>query len=250
MDTVTQQTPGQSVLSFGNEDFLRNKFASPYDTRQKEKISVDPRQVEQDLLNYQKKKPYATRDSENFKITNDSWAARDTDKKDYDHSNSFVSNGSNYNDNSFNATYNHKNRQDQSRSNHLENLESKYRNDRPGWGSKNGSSSGNRKAPGGQGIKRFGRDGDPMMELEMKNQRIMQAIAEIDDDDEIPLDREGGRKAREEKKHFWRKTHTKEKEDKDRTKGEKGFWGFLSKKFGCGGRGANIICSNFVKEKK
>lgn len=131
----TQQTPQQSVLSFADENLLFNKFGTPsYGTKTKEKISIDHRKVEQDLLNYQNKKAFAPRDSENFKITHDSWMGQESDiKKDYDHNNSFISNGSSYHNNSLQAGYN-KNRRDENRSNHLSNLESKYRNDKPAHG--------------------------------------------------------------------------------------------------------------------
>ena len=122
---------------------------------------------------------------------------------------------------------------------------------KPGYRPTGKTQYGYNNNPGGQGIKRFGKD-DPMMELEMKNQRIMQAIQEMDNDDDMPLDREGKKKAKDEKGHWWRQSKVNVKDDpkkKDKASGEKGFWGFLSKKWGCGARGSNIICANFGKEK-
>lgn len=259
---IQKQTPQQSVLSFADENLLFNKFGTPsYGTKTKEKISIDPRKIEQDLLSYRNKKPYAPRDSENFKIVNDSWTPEQSDiKKDYDTHNSFISNESSYHNTSLQAGYN-KNNPDHSRTNHLSNLESKYRNDKPNYnptrtpGKKN--QYGYNNNPGGQGIKRYGKE-DPMMELEMKNQRIMQAIQEMDNDDDMPLDRDGEKgkgNGKEEKAHWWRQSKVKvkvedDKKGKGKGEGEKGFWGFLSKKWGCGARASNIICANFSKENK
>jgi len=73
------------------------------------------------------------------------------------------------------------------------------------------------------------RKNDPVVELKKHNNKYMDMIKDID------------------KKKSVRVSVAADQRTNKKDEEPKGFWGFLSKKFGCGYRNGALVCSNFDK---